>query len=269
MKSLGRLAAVRARLHRRRRRRSRCGGRCRRCSAATSAGLPAALQARHAEWVAGQTNSRSSSPAAGPAASRSHSSPRANPSTPSSARCTAAASTPRSPTKPCAGHATAQRELDDDTAPDPVATDRTDEPASLPASRPPSVGRCRGGVPRTSVRPAPPHVSSLGRWQRSASTVRARRDRGWLRDARHVVALTGAGISTESGIPDFRGPNGVWTKNPAAEKTATLQYYMARSRGAPPGVAEPSERARCGPRSRTPRTVRSSSSNARARCTAS
>jgi NAD-dependent deacetylase len=49
---------------------------------------------------------------------------------------------------------------------------------------------------------------------------------GWLRDARRVVALTGAGISTESGIPDFRGPNGIWTKDPAAEKTATLQHYM-------------------------------------------
>jgi NAD-dependent deacetylase len=49
----------------------------------------------------------------------------------------------------------------------------------------------------------------------------------WLRSARHVTVLTGAGISTESGIPDFRGPNGVWTKNPAAEKTATLQYYMS------------------------------------------
>jgi NAD-dependent protein deacetylase/lipoamidase len=49
----------------------------------------------------------------------------------------------------------------------------------------------------------------------------------WLRDARSVMVLTGAGISTGSGIPDFRGPNGVWTKNPAAEKTATLQYYMS------------------------------------------
>ena len=49
---------------------------------------------------------------------------------------------------------------------------------------------------------------------------------GWLRDANHVVVLTGAGISTESGIPDFRGPNGVWTKDPAAEKTAQLEYYM-------------------------------------------
>src|SRR5438132_4737869 len=48
----------------------------------------------------------------------------------------------------------------------------------------------------------------------------------WLRDARHVVVLTGAGISTESGIPDFRGPDGVWTKNPDAEKTATLEHYV-------------------------------------------
>ncbi|MEZ5171916.1 MAG: NAD-dependent deacylase [Acidimicrobiia bacterium] len=48
-----------------------------------------------------------------------------------------------------------------------------------------------------------------------------------VREAGQVVALTGAGISTESGIPDFRGPNGLWTKNPDAEKMADISYYMA------------------------------------------
>ena len=51
--------------------------------------------------------------------------------------------------------------------------------------------------------------------------------RGWLRAARRVVVLTGAGISTDSGIPDFRGPNGVWTRNPEAEKLSTIQNYVA------------------------------------------
>ena len=48
----------------------------------------------------------------------------------------------------------------------------------------------------------------------------------WLQEASRVVAFTGAGISTDSGIPDFRGPNGLWTKNPLAEKTSTLSYYL-------------------------------------------
>ena len=46
-------------------------------------------------------------------------------------------------------------------------------------------------------------------------------------EASRVVVLTGAGISTESGIPDFRGPRGVWTRNPAAEKQSTIQNYLA------------------------------------------
>ncbi|MFN3254997.1 MAG: SIR2 family NAD-dependent protein deacylase [Ilumatobacter sp.] len=45
--------------------------------------------------------------------------------------------------------------------------------------------------------------------------------------ASRIVVLTGAGISTDSGIPDFRGPNGLWTKNPAAEKASNITYYLS------------------------------------------
>jgi NAD-dependent deacetylase len=45
--------------------------------------------------------------------------------------------------------------------------------------------------------------------------------------ARRVVVLTGAGISTDSGIQDFRGPTGLWTKNPEAEKLAQLEVYVS------------------------------------------
>jgi NAD-dependent deacetylase len=51
--------------------------------------------------------------------------------------------------------------------------------------------------------------------------------RSWLESAWRVVALTGAGISTDSGIPDFRGPQGLWTKNPVAEKMSNIHAYLA------------------------------------------
>ena len=48
----------------------------------------------------------------------------------------------------------------------------------------------------------------------------------WLDASNYIVALTGAGISTESGIPDFRGPKGLWTRDPDAEKLSNIHYYV-------------------------------------------
>lgn len=52
------------------------------------------------------------------------------------------------------------------------------------------------------------------------------RARDLLLQARNVTVLTGAGISTDSGLPDFRGPNGLWTKNPEAEKASNISNYV-------------------------------------------
>ena len=66
-------------------------------------------------------------------------------------------------------------------------------------------------------------------WCRPTSSLdpSIERARRLVDEAQRIVVLTGAGISTDSGIPDFRGPNGVWTRNPGAEKQATLQNYLS------------------------------------------
>jgi NAD-dependent deacetylase len=61
----------------------------------------------------------------------------------------------------------------------------------------------------------------------SESTTRDETPAQWLRAAASITVLTGAGISTESGIPDFRGPQGVWTKNPGAQALSSIDVYLA------------------------------------------
>lgn len=58
----------------------------------------------------------------------------------------------------------------------------------------------------------------------------------WLKDSRHAVAFTGAGISTESGIPDFRSPGGIWSKSQpvyfdefVASEEARFEYWRQKS----------------------------------------
>jgi NAD-dependent deacetylase len=72
-----------------------------------------------------------------------------------------------------------------------------------------------------------PRRRSLGAMSSPASGADVEEVATWVAAAQQIVVLTGAGISTDSGIPDFRGPNGVWTKNPKAERTSDIRYYVS------------------------------------------
>ena len=51
--------------------------------------------------------------------------------------------------------------------------------------------------------------------------------RSLVQGAQRIAVLTGAGISTDSGIPDFRGPQGLWTRDPDAEKYSSIDFYLS------------------------------------------
>lgn len=51
-----------------------------------------------------------------------------------------------------------------------------------------------------------------------------------LNDAQRIVVLTGAGMSTESGIPDFRSDEGIWTEDASRMEAMSLDYFLSHPR---------------------------------------
>src|SRR5581483_1689934 len=83
------------------------------------------------------------------------------------------------------------------------------------------------GVPQRRLGPSPrPGAPRTARRIRERASMTIEVVRGWINEASRVIALTGAGMSTESGIPDFRGPQGVWTRDPRAERLSDIRHYM-------------------------------------------
>ncbi len=85
--------------------------------------------------------------------------------------------------------------------------------------------------------------------------------RRWVSEAKRIVGFSGAGISTESGIPDFRSPNGVWARNRMIEfdefvssREGRVEYWRQKAEPGPP----------CATLGRTPATRLSSNCTATA-----
>lgn len=65
-----------------------------------------------------------------------------------------------------------------------------------------------------NLRTLAPEVDFASELQDDSDTLRSKllTLAAWWREARHVVVFTGAGISTAAGLPDYRGPQGIWTR---------------------------------------------------------
>ena len=60
----------------------------------------------------------------------------------------------------------------------------------------------------------------------------------WMSEARHLVVFTGAGISTESGLADFRGPDGLWTRQASGLPAKSIDFASAEPNAGHLAIAE-------------------------------